>query len=279
MITIDLKAGTVQQQHEDGRTEQHALASPEGFKVVSDVWLRAGWDNKYVYTFTWLGRPVVQLPDDLLRMQEVVYRVQPDVIIETGVAHGGSLMFYATLCKVLGRGRVVGIDINIRAHNRAAIEKHPLFPCITLIEGSSVAPETVARVVREVQPGEKVLVVLDSCHSKEHVLGELEAYAPLVGADSYIVAMDGIMQDVVGAPRTQPDWGWNNPRQAVLEFVRLHPEFVIDEPGFLFNESPLSQRVTYSPLAFIRPREARAVSDPQTGHSGHDPRQQDRLPA
>src|SRR5207253_7391169 len=170
-------------------------------------------------SFTWMGRPVIQLPDDMLRIQEVIFAIQPDVVIETGVAHGGSLIFYASLCKAMEKGRVIGIDIEIRAHNRAAIESHFLFPFITLIEGSSTEPSTVERVRAHLKPGERTLILLDSNHTKEHVLNELRAYAPLVSPGSYIVATDGIMEQVAGAPRTQPDWTWNNPKQAALQFV------------------------------------------------------------
>lgn len=235
-----------------GRREEHDIGSPEAFALLSRLWLRSGWDNKYVYSFTWLGRPVIQLPEDMIRLQEVIFSVQPDVIVETGIAHGGSLVFYASLCKAMGRGRVVGVDIEIRPHNRKAIEEHFLFPLITLIEGSSTAPETVERVRGETRPGEKVLVLLDSNHTKEHVLAELNAYAPLVSRGSYIVAMDGIMEQVVGAPRTEPDWTWNNPRRAALQFVGENPDFIIEEPRFLFNEGNITDRVTYWPSAFIK---------------------------
>jgi cephalosporin hydroxylase len=214
--------------------------------------LRSGWDNKYVYSFTWLGRPIIQLPEDLLRIQEVIFSLTPDVIIETGIAHGGSLVFYATLCKALGKGRVIGIDVDLRPHNRKAIEAHPLFPFITLIEGSSVAEATIYAVRAQVKPDETVLVLLDACHSKEHVLAELNAYSPLVSKGSYIVAMDGIMEQVAGAPRTQHDWAWNNPKQAAIEFVKAHPEFIIEEPAFVFNEGNVSERVTYWTSGFIK---------------------------
>ena len=189
-----------------------------------------------------------------MRIQEVVFAVQPDVIIETGVAHGGSLIFYASLCKAMGKGRVVGIDIEIRPHNRKAIEEHFLASWITLVEGSSIAPEVAARVKALPRPGERVIVMLDSCHTKEHVLAELEAYAPLVSPGSYIVAMDGIMGEVVGAPRTQADWTWNNPTQAAGEFAGRPPEFALVEPPFLFNEGTITERVTYWPGAFLRRR-------------------------
>ena len=159
---------------------QQRFGTAEAFSVISKAWLRSGWDNKYVYSFAWMGRPVIQLPEDMLRIQEVIYQVKPDVLIETGIAHGGSLIFYASLFKAMGKGRVVGVDIEIRPHNRAAIEAHELSSYLTLIEGSSTAPDIVEQVKAQIKPGDTVMVVLDSCHSKEHVLGELEAYAPLV---------------------------------------------------------------------------------------------------
>lgn len=237
---------------EAGERLEYDIGSPEAFNLLSRLWLRSGWDNKYVYSFSWLGRPVIQLPEDMIRMQEIIYAVQPDVIIETGVAHGGSLIFYASLCKAMEQGRVIGIDIDVRPHNRKAIEEHMLFPLITLIEGSSVDPKVIEMVKAQVNPGEKNLVLLDSCHTKEHVLAELRAYSPLVSRGSYVVAMDGIMEEVAGAPRTHADWSWNNPRQAALEFVRSNPEFIIEEPAFLFNESNIAERVTYWPSAFIK---------------------------
>lgn len=250
MITINDHKITVEDA--SGQLIEYPLTSPEAFRLISQLWLKAGWNTKHVYTFTWLGRPIIQLPEDMIRVQEVLFTLQPDVIVETGIAHGGSLIFYASLCKALGKGRIVGVDIEIRPHNRAAIEAHPLFPYITLIEGSSTAPEIVAQVQTHIQPGETVFVMLDSNHTKAHVLAELEAYAPLVTPGSYIVAADGIMADVAGQARTQPDWTWNNPQEAAREFVAAHPDFVIEEPAWLFNESELTERVTYWPSAYIK---------------------------
>lgn len=249
MITIDRDEVTVI--GESGKL-QYKIGSPEAFNILSSLWLRSGWDMKYVYSFTWLGRPIIQLPEDLIRVQEVIYLVQPDVIIETGVAHGGSLVFYASLCKAMGRGRVIGVDVEIRPHNRKAIEEHYLFPLITLVEGSSIDPLVVNRVKNLVKPGEKTVVFLDSCHTKDHVLSELGAYSSLVSPDSYIVAMDGIMGQLAGAPRSQPDWVWNNPREAARDFVEQNPNFLIEEPPFLFNEGTVTDRVTYWPSAFMR---------------------------
>ena len=232
--------------------KSYAMDSPEAFAFISQAWLRAGWDAKYVYSFTWMGRPMIQLPEDMIRLQELIYSVKPDVIIETGVAHGGSLVFYASLMKAIERGRVIGIDIDIRPHNRAAIEQHELSPLITLIEGSSVDESVVARVSSQIGSNDKVMVFLDSDHSKNHVLAELNAYAPLVTKDSYIVAMDGIMGQLTGAPRTKPDWSWNNPREAAREFVSQHADFALVEPPFPFNESAVTQRITYWPDGIIK---------------------------
>lgn len=250
-ISIDMESGQVSVESVDG-VAVYDIGSPEAFAVISRAWLRAGWGTKYVYSFTWLGRPIIQLPEDMLRLQEVIYRVKPDLIIETGVAHGGSLVFYASLCKAMVKGRVIGIDIEIRPHNREAIESHELYPLITLIKGSSVDPLIVEEVKSHVRSNVTVMVLLDSNHTKEHVLAELKAYAPLVSVGSYIVAMDGIMEHLVGAQRTRADWTWNNPRRAALEFVKMNSDFVIEEPGFLFNEGSVRERVTYWPGGFIK---------------------------
>jgi cephalosporin hydroxylase len=251
MICIDMASGTVTVSGAgDGWTR--LLSSPEGFAAVSRAWLRAGWDAKYVYSFTWMGRPMIQLPEDMLRIQEVIYAVQPDVIVETGVAHGGALVFYASLLKAMGRGRVIGVDVEIRPRNREAIGSHLLAPLISLIEGSSTDPEVVVNVQKQIGEEDSVMVLLDSNHSKAHVLAELEIYAPMVSIGSYIVAMDGIMSDLVGAPRSDDDWSWNNPMAAAQEYVAAHPEFMIDEPRFPFNEGNVAERVTYWPSGFLK---------------------------
>ena len=250
MIVID--AGKVIVGGEGAPSAEYGIGTPEAFRILSELWLRSGWDAKYVYSFTWLGRPMIQLPEDMIRLQEVICTVQPDVIVETGVAHGGSMVFYASLCKLMGKGRVVGVDIEIREHNRRAIESHSLSSLITLIEGDSASPDTAMKVRMQIRPRHKVMVLLDSCHTKEHVLRELETYAPMVTPGSYIVAMDGVMERLVGAPRSQPDWAVNNPRQAALEFSAAHAGFEIVEPPFLFNEGLIRERVTYWPSAFIR---------------------------
>jgi cephalosporin hydroxylase len=249
LISIDQDKITIKT---NGTLEEYPIGSPQAFSILSKLWLRSGWDAKYVYSFSWLGRPIIQLPEDLVRIQEVIFAVQPDVIIETGVAHGGSLVFYASLCKAMGRGRVIGVDIEIRPHNRRAIESHFLHEYITLVEGDSTAQNVVKEVSSHVKRTDTVLVCLDSCHTKNHVLKELNCYGPLVTKDSYIVAMDGIMEELVGAPRTNPDWSWNNPKQAAIDFAGGHPEFELADPAFAFNEGEITERVTYWPGAWLR---------------------------
>lgn len=250
-IAIDLAAATVTVTHGDSERTL-SFDDPEAFEVVSDAWLRLGWDTKYVYGFSWLGRPIIQLPEDMIRAQEAIYEVKPDVIVETGIAHGGSLIFYASLCKAMGRGRVIGVDIEIRPHNREAIEAHELFDYITLIEGSSTDPAVVRQVFDAVGDAESVFVMLDSNHTKAHVLAELEAYAPLVTPGSWVVASDGIMEKVAGGPRTGDDWEWNNPKAAAEEFVASHPGFRLELPARPFNEGAVERPITYWPGGWIR---------------------------
>ncbi len=234
--------------------QQHVLElyTKEAFELISLQWVKLGWQQKYSYTFSWLGRPLIQLPEDVLRIQEVIYQVKPDVIIETGVAHGGSLIFYSSLLKAMGKGRVIGVDIEIRPHNRKAIEEHELATLITLIEGSSTDPGIVAEVKKQVNPGEAVLVILDSCHTKQHVADELEAYHDLVTPGSYIVATDGIMKELYDVPTGNPEWKWDHPTAAAAEFAAQHPEFILEQPQWPFNESALSENVTHWPGAWLR---------------------------
>lgn len=249
MILVENDLITVEQ---DGVRQQFSIGSPEAFRLLSRLWLRSGWDTKHVYSFTWMGRPIIQLPEDMIRLQEVIFRVKPTVIVETGMAHGGSLVFYAALLKAMGGGRVIGIDIEIRPHNRKAIEAHAMFDHITLIEGSSIEPAIVERAKSLIKPADRVMVVLDSNHSKAHVLAELNAYCDLVSVGSYIIAADGIMWDLVGAPRSNPDWAWNNPKQAAEDFVAGRSDFVIESPRFEFNEGQITEPVTYWPSGYIK---------------------------
>jgi len=250
-LIIDTTEGTITEEVE-GKTRVFDLYTREAFELISLQWVRVGWNQQYPYTFTWMGRPIIQLPEDMVRLQEVIYRVRPDVIIETGVAHGGSLIYSASLCQVMQRGRVIGIDIEIRPGNRKAIEAHEMSPLITLIEGSSTAPEVVSKVHSLVKPGETVLVILDSNHTRQHVLDELEAYHPLVTPGSYIVATDGVMRDLADVPRGSSEWTWDNPAEAASAFAEKHPEFEIEQPAWPFNESALRRNITHWPNAWLR---------------------------
>lgn len=252
-LIIDTEARRLTRQ-EGQAIQEFPLYSKEAFELISRQWVKVGWDQKYSYSFSWFGVPIIQLPEDMVRIQEVIYRVRPDVILETGVAHGGSLVFYASLCKALGRGRVIGVDIEIRPANRRCIEGHELAPWITLLEGNSVAPEVVEQAQSLLRSGENVLVVLDSNHSKAHVRAELEAYAGLVTPGSYLVATDGIMQDLYDTPRGSASWTWDHPSAAAAEFAAEHGEFVLEDPPRPFNESPLTQDVTHWPGAWLRRR-------------------------
>lgn len=235
------------------------LYSPQGFKIFSQVWLKVGWDQKYPYSFTWLGRPIIQIPEDPFRLQEVIYATKPDVIVETGIAHGGSLIFFASLCKLMGKGRVIGVDVEIRPHNRKAIESHELYDLITMIEGNSISDEIFQQVKELIHKEESVLAVLDSFHSYDHVLNELNLYSQIVSVGSYIIATDGSQQFLHDTPRAKADysgyaetWSNNNPAKAIEDFVAKNPNFKVEEPEFLFNEGNVDFRVSHWVDAFIK---------------------------
>jgi cephalosporin hydroxylase len=251
-VTIDTETGCLIIDGPEGRSVP--LYGDDAFQILSRLWVKVGWNEKHSYGFSWLGRPVIQLPSDLVRLQEVVHRLTPDVIIETGIAHGGSLVFHASLCKALGRGRVVGIDVEIRPHNRHALERHLLAPLITLVEGSSTEPEVVRHVASLVRPGETVLVLLDSNHTRAHVRAELEAYHRLVTPGSYIAVADGIMRDLHDTPRGAPGWRDDNPAAAVADFAARHPEFVLETPAPPFDERLSRCETTYWPDGWLRRR-------------------------
>lgn len=185
---------------------------------------------KYTYNFEWLGRPIIQLPQDIVAMQEIIWKIKPDLIIETGIALGGSLIFYASMLELLGGdGRVLGIDIDIRQHNRVEIEKHPMFKRISLLEGSSIDEKVVSKA-RGASRGRKcVMVVLDSNHTHEHVLRELELYSPLVTRGSYLIVFDTVIEDLWDDSFESRPWGkGNNPKTAVWEFLKTNDRFEID---------------------------------------------------
>ena len=229
---------------EHGLFRDIPLYSQEAFELISKEWVLVGWAMQYYTTFRWLGLPILQLPDDLLRLQEVIASLRPDVIIETGVNQGGSILFHATLCEAMGNGRVVGIDIHIGEETRRALTSHALARRIHLIEGDSAAQPTAEVARRLIPEGASVMVILDSDHSKSHVARELETYAPLVTRGSCIVVTDGIMHDLAGVPGGQPSWVDDNPAAAAREFAAAHPEFEARQPGWPRN-------VTYFPDAWL----------------------------
>jgi cephalosporin hydroxylase len=223
-----------------------ALRGDSGLKAHAADFMRDSIDAQYSYNFRWMGRPIIQYPQDMIAMQEILWDVRPDLIVETGIAHGGSLVYYASLCELMGHGEVLGIDIDIRPHNRKAIEEHPMFKRIRLLEGSSVAPEIVAEA-HAMSQGKKVLVVLDSNHTHEHVLAELEAYASLVSVGSYCVVFDTVIEDLPAG--LYPDRPWdvgNNPKTAVREFLRKDDRFEID------SDIQAKIQITVAPDGYLR---------------------------
>ena len=212
------------------RARIDAYGHDDEFRALSNAWRVLALRKQYMNNFSWLGRPLIQLPSDAMAMQEIIWAVKPDLIIETGVAHGGSVVLSASLLELLGHGEVLGIDIDIRPHNRQAIEAHPLARRISLIEGSSTDPTVVAQVRERAAGKARVLVCLDSNHTHDHVLAELEAYAGLVSVDSYCIVFDTFVEDMpADHVWTDRPWGkGNNPKTALREWLQDHPEFEID---------------------------------------------------
>jgi cephalosporin hydroxylase len=186
--------------------------------------------SQYSYNFSWMGRPIIQYPQDMIAMQEIIWEVKPDLIIETGIAHGGSLIYYASLLELIGEGEVLGIDIDIREHNRKEIESHPMYKRIKMLQGSSISNEIIDQVKNFAEGKKSVLVCLDSNHTHEHVLSELNLYSSFVTLGSYIVVFDTIVEDLPQGYFSQKrPWGVsNNPKTAVEEFLKGNRDFAID---------------------------------------------------
>jgi cephalosporin hydroxylase len=230
-----------------------ANGSDPALRAAADAFMNESIRAKYSYNFSWLGRPVIQYPQDIVGIQELVWSVQPDLVIETGIARGGSLVFLASMMELLAAcggpadGRVVGVDIDIRAENRVAIERHPLARRITMLQGSSVDESIVAQVRAIAKDHRRVMVILDSNHTHEHVLRELHAYAGLVSVGSYCLVMDTVVEDL--AEHTYPDRPWgkgDNPRTAVRAFLEKQAGFEVD--ASLQNKL----MVTVAPGGFLR---------------------------
>lgn len=239
------------------------LKQDRDVQALSRIWLREVTRHKYAYNFTWLGRPLIQFPQDMAAIQELVWRTRPDLIIEAGIAHGGSLILSASMlamldyCDAIEAGRaldpaastrgVIGIDVDIRAHNRAAIEAHPMSRHIEMIQGSSIDPATVAEVRRRAAGHQRTMVILDSNHTHDHVLAELEAYAPLVSPDCYCLVLDTLIEDLPADLSPPRPWGiGNNPKTAVREYLSRCDDFVIDE------DMEAKLLITVAPGGFLR---------------------------
>jgi cephalosporin hydroxylase len=208
----------------EGQNKNHSL------KNSAREFMNESIKASYSYNFTWMGRPIIQYPQDMIAMQELIWKVQPDLLIETGVAHGGSLIYYASILELIGKGEVLGIDIDIRDHNRAEIEKHPMFKRIKLIQGSSTSMEVMEQVKRIADGKKTVMVSLDSNHTHDHVLEELKLYAPFVTKDSYLIAFDTVVEDLPETFYTDRPWGrGDNPKTAVYEFLKTNKDFIIDK--------------------------------------------------
>ena len=231
----------------DEEIKQRLVAAEKNqeLRTASNEFMKASIASKYSYNFKWMGRPIIQYPQDIMAMQEIIWETRPDVIIETGIAHGGSLIFSASMlamldhCDAVESGnvldtsksnrRVIGVDVDIRNHNRKAIQDHPLYHMITMIEGSSTDEEVLERVKDELGPDKKILVALDSNHTHEHVLAELNAYAPIVSIGSYCIVFDTVIENLPEDAYLDRHWGiGDNPMTAVSAFLERNPNFVVD---------------------------------------------------
>ena len=206
------------------------MSNDSQFKKNGQEWFKKSLKYEYSYHFTWLGRPIIQYPQDILAIQEIIWKVKPDLIIETGIAHGGSLILSASILELIGKGEVLGIDIDIRKHNKQEIEKHAMFKRITMIKGSSTDRNIIKKVQRFAREKKKIMVILDSNHTHSHVLKELKAYSPLVSKHSYLIVFDTIIQDMSEEQTNDRPWGIdNNPKTAVNEFLKKNNRFKIDK--------------------------------------------------
>jgi len=221
------------------------IYTEEGYRVLTELWLRSGWERQIYSMINWLGVPVGQLPEDLLMMQECIYNVRPNIIVETGSYLGGTALFYASMLELIGGGQVISVDI--QAFERPQLAAQSLKPRITLITGSSTDPAVVAEVSAMIRPTDRVLVALDSDHSRAHVQKELEFYAPLVTPGSYIVVFDGVMEILADAPKGSLAWAVDSPAPAIRDFLAAHPEFSVDP-----HYSRL--QATYSTNGYLRRR-------------------------
>lgn len=223
--------GPIEEFEKQKREAIAKMASDGDMREITRQWFYKSCYHQYSYNLTWLCRPIIQYPQDIIASQEIIWSVKPDLIIETGIAHGGSLIFSASMLELLGGdGQVLGIDIDIREHNRVEIEKHPMFKRITMIEGSSIDNAVARQVHNFAKDKERILVILDSNHTHKHVLREMELYSPLVKKGSYLVVFDTVVEDMPHELCEDRPWGkGNNPKTAVWEFLKINDRFEIDK--------------------------------------------------
>lgn len=250
-ITIDTTERSITLISSSGQST-YPLYSKPGFEILSREWLKAGWNLDHWSGFSWLGYRILQLPEDVLRLQEVVYTLRPDVIVETGIYQGGSTVFFASLCQLMGKGRVVSVELSFQPGVRQALESHPSASRIKLFAGDSCSPHIFSRIAEETAGAGSVLVFLDSNHSKAHVARELALYSRLVTVGSYIIAADGTMQVLADTPKGDLSWHQDNPAAAAREFAAEHPEFRLQPPKPLFTSDAHHDQLTYFSDGWLR---------------------------
>jgi cephalosporin hydroxylase len=233
-------------QEVQNRIDEYATDS--NLQSLAHEWVKESMTKKYVYNFSWLGRPIIQYPEDIMAIQEIIWKVKPDLIIETGIAHGGSLIFSASMLELIGGdGHVLGIDIDIREHNRKEIEDHPMSKRITMFQGSSIDEQMINQVHQFAQGKKSILVILDSNHTHEHVLAELQAYAPLVTKDSYCIVLDTFVEDMPEKFFADRPWDKNNnPKTAVWEYLKSNSDFERD------TNYPNKLLITVAPDGYLK---------------------------
>ena len=218
----------IEQFQQERKTRISSFGTNEELKEAAKQFNISSNKALYSYNFSWMGRPIIQYPQDMIAMQELIWEIKPDLIIETGIAHGGSLIYYASIMELIGKGEILGIDIDIRDHNKQAIEAHPMYKRISMIQGSALDPAIIEKVKEKASGKQTVMVSLDSNHTHDHVLEELKLYSPFVTLNSYLVVFDTVIEDM---PQGMYDRPWdkgNNPKTAVQEFFKINKNFEID---------------------------------------------------
>lgn len=225
------------------------MSKDKTFQKLTKSWFKSSEKYQYSYHFSWMGRPIIQYPQDMIALQEIIWKIKPDLIIETGIARGGSLIFSASILQLIGKGKVIGIDIDIRKQNKSEIEKHPLFKRIKMIEGSSIDKKIVKKVYQLAKNKKRILVILDSNHSHEHVLEELKLYSPLIKKNSYLIVFDTIIENMSASTKSHQKRPWgkgNNPKTAVKQFLKDSTRFI--------NEKEIENKlmITVAPNGFLK---------------------------